>query len=480
MLCCVHLYIFGQNNLIQIKTLDFMQPGLHSKVYEYTPCSYTLSVQSLYGCPQECPEINGQLCSGHGLCSFDATNNKSRCYCYHSYEGNDCSLPSSSDNTNIEKSTKPKPNNTQFVHTFDANNVNITYDLSPFALDNHASYTILDKFNNATDDKTKTNFIYFVGILQPIAPPVECQNINVSGDQIFAYQLDNKTKQCYALGTSAHWHLYDEIDDAARGVTITYSNGSVCETMPDRKRQFSLSLVCPDDQKVFDAEMERTISAFVEEVDTCQYSMQIYSAFACPYQCLTEVNDQNEFDVCSNHGMCASDPFAGYVRCLCDDNWDGAACQNPPTPAPTLSPSQFPSVSPSKYPSNGPTKSPTVSPTKTPSDDPSVSPTKRPTESPSEPVVVTKVEKVAVKGNDNAYIYSIVGLCVGILAAIFIGWMCYKRMKNKHEEFKEYAQFRDQSLSRNLAGSVGFAIGNGVRRSNVGDEYDDDKDDQLL
>ena len=401
----------------------YMQTALESQVYESPLCSYTLSVQSLYGCPQECPATDGSLCSEHGLCSFDHSNNKSHCYCYDTHGGNDCSIAIDS---NLDNYTKPKPNNTEYVRTFEqTNHVNVTYDLNPFQLTNDQSaYEIFDKFDNY--------HIYYIGINQLIPKPAECLSIDLNVTEAFAFQLNNITKQCHVLGTVANWTLFDESDetnDPARGSTVIYTNGSECSGF-GRNREFSVSLVCPDGPKVFDVATERNIFASVQETETCKYDIQIESAFACPYECLTEIRDDGEFDICSNHGICAADPFAGYVRCLCDDGWDGAECQSEISLAPTKDPTVYPSdvMKPS-------TTKLSINPTLEPTLEPTVSDNS--TKSPSKAAGTEKV-----KNTNTAHIVLIVGLCVGgILAAIVIGWTCYKRRLAKHDEFNSYTQF---------------------------------------
>merc|ERR1712228_1158827 len=77
--------------------------------------------------------------------------------------------------------------------------------------------------------------------------------------------------------------------------------------------------------------------------ETCIYSFTMTSAVACPYQCITNTTDaqNNEaFTVCSTNGLCAADPNAGFVRCLCDDGWKGVYCDEIDTLSPTLSPTK--------------------------------------------------------------------------------------------------------------------------------------------
>jgi hypothetical protein len=57
---------------------------------EYTSCSYTITMPSIYGCPLECPVSNRKLCGGNGHCAYDWDKNAARCFCNNGYEGGDC------------------------------------------------------------------------------------------------------------------------------------------------------------------------------------------------------------------------------------------------------------------------------------------------------------------------------------------------------------------------------------------------------
>lgn len=57
---------------------------------EYTSCSYTITMPSVYGCPLECPVSNRKLCGGNGHCAYDEDKNAARCFCNNGYEGSDC------------------------------------------------------------------------------------------------------------------------------------------------------------------------------------------------------------------------------------------------------------------------------------------------------------------------------------------------------------------------------------------------------
>ena len=71
----------------------------------------------------------------------------------------------------------------------------------------------------------------------------------------------------------------------------------------------------------------------MDEEHNCEYNISIETALACPYECITDAYDNStgefvsdQFTVCSGRGICAADPSAGIVRCLCDSGWSGADC----------------------------------------------------------------------------------------------------------------------------------------------------------
>eukprot|EP00488_Nonionellina_sp_1-RS-2012_P002177 TRINITY_DN4075_c0_g1_i1.p1 TRINITY_DN4075_c0_g1~~TRINITY_DN4075_c0_g1_i1.p1 ORF type:complete len:135 (-),score=42.08 TRINITY_DN4075_c0_g1_i1:137-481(-) len=66
----------------------------------------------------------------------------------------------------------------------------------------------------------------------------------------YAYQYDPTDGWCATIGTTYEWKLYDEIDDAARGITIEYEDGTWCESR-GINRGLRVSFVCPDDQEEF-------------------------------------------------------------------------------------------------------------------------------------------------------------------------------------------------------------------------------------
>ena len=64
-------------------------------------------------------------------------------------------------------------------------------------------------------------------------------------------------------------------------------------------------------------------------------------------RCITNTTDSENkeaFTVCSQKGVCAADPNAGFVRCLCDSGWKGVECNNIDSPQPTQQPTIAPTV----------------------------------------------------------------------------------------------------------------------------------------
>ena len=59
-------------------------------------CKYQIEVKSMHACPSECgisfneENKRKQLCAGHGVCSWDQTNQKAKCFCDDGYMGKDC------------------------------------------------------------------------------------------------------------------------------------------------------------------------------------------------------------------------------------------------------------------------------------------------------------------------------------------------------------------------------------------------------
>lgn len=98
-------------------------------------------------------------------------------------------------------------------------------------------------------------------------------------------------------------------------------------------RKFNISFVCPDSTRdYYSPDEETTFIEYVDELHDCEYDITIETALACPYECISDVYDEDDnveddvFGVCGGRGMCAADPSAGMVRCLCDEGWGGVDC----------------------------------------------------------------------------------------------------------------------------------------------------------
>lgn len=79
---------------------DFPFPspvGPYSRFMHYIQqvdvCQYIAYAPSQVGCPQECPIVNGAVCSGKGICGFDNNLKTSRCFCDDGYDEVDCNTP---------------------------------------------------------------------------------------------------------------------------------------------------------------------------------------------------------------------------------------------------------------------------------------------------------------------------------------------------------------------------------------------------
>merc|ERR1711902_445184 len=55
-------------------------------------CSYILEIESQMGCPLECAVVNERICAGNGLCEYDETNGKPKCFCFDDWFGESCEL----------------------------------------------------------------------------------------------------------------------------------------------------------------------------------------------------------------------------------------------------------------------------------------------------------------------------------------------------------------------------------------------------
>ena len=63
---------------------------LEEQIEEFEICSYGIELFTIHGCPLECPYVDQSLCNGEGICDWDFSNNRSKCFCYEGYYGDDC------------------------------------------------------------------------------------------------------------------------------------------------------------------------------------------------------------------------------------------------------------------------------------------------------------------------------------------------------------------------------------------------------
>eukprot|EP00486_Rosalina_sp_Unknown_P009849 CAMPEP_0201596474 /NCGR_PEP_ID=MMETSP0190_2-20130828/193148_1 /ASSEMBLY_ACC=CAM_ASM_000263 /TAXON_ID=37353 /ORGANISM="Rosalina sp." /LENGTH=466 /DNA_ID=CAMNT_0048056841 /DNA_START=573 /DNA_END=1973 /DNA_ORIENTATION=+ len=351
--------------------------------YEHSPCSYTLAVPSQYGCPIECGVFDNKVCGGQGLCGYDYTNDASRCFCYNKYSGDDCATYD--ENADVPDESQVPSSFSTFYCTMtkgcaysaeDVQNegdVLVAYDLQQFSSSDSAAgqnggvYIVEDKDYDVDTNRKWTYYVAIANVLNPAAsdsilpdscksipgpcdPTKEdCNNNNTGSTTGFVYQVSDTGDECWLLGSGfPSADLYDKIDDPAKGITITYDQGSYCEATK-HNRKLKVNLVCPrDNTAVFDPfEETQVVEEYVEEEDTCVYAFTMESAIACPYQCITNTTDSENkeaFTVCSQKGVCAADPNAGFVRCLCDSGFTGVYCEQIDSPQPTVQPTIAPTV----------------------------------------------------------------------------------------------------------------------------------------
>eukprot|EP01083_Nonionella_stella_P249495 862674_1 len=259
--------------------------------------------------------------------------------------------------------------------------VNTTYDLTD-AHNPNSVYQINDTAQADVGSKDDYRFYFNIGgtinseklptACHKVTMPcktnnyTQCQyeyqyNISISDPNTigFAFKYTNNTNknkpdECIMLGTkmSKPWDKYDIDDNAAHGVKITYRNGSFepYESSPaigDTPAKiinckFTINLICPTTRIEYFEPKDGFIIDSSEVTDSggCHYEAKFETAFACPYNCITE--NKNAFSVCNGVGMCIADPSAGFTRCVCDEGYFGATCaeeinQIMQTPSPTTS-----------------------------------------------------------------------------------------------------------------------------------------------
>ncbi|ETO24755.1 hypothetical protein RFI_12404 [Reticulomyxa filosa] len=310
-----------------------------------------MTIKSIYGCPTQCGIYGHSLCGGNGLCSYDWQNTKAGCFCYWNRGGAACEEEVG---TKAYKALTSNRIPDAYMHTFISNvtwnnlegetqvtNVNVTYDLSPFHLTDTA-YTVK---GNDTVFSYVWNFLGNVPsdlskdcgeALGPCTSNCDSSFSEKNGDTLgAAFQINSDNNNCNLLarGNSYKWALYDS-QDPARGVSFTYLDGGYCAS-ENTNREFTINFVCPSSAKKYPSpEKTLSLTSYVEESDAhlCHYSLTWETAAACPYQC---VGDGSQYTVCNGRGICAADPIAGSVRCLCDANFEGDWCETSIQPSTT-------------------------------------------------------------------------------------------------------------------------------------------------
>ena len=194
-----------------------------------TQCQYNLTFHSVYGCPHSCPVYNKKVCNAYGLCGYDTLDrDEPKCFCYSTIGGIACELDPAPHKHNVfTPSSLPWPSadtynaSSRAVRTFRVNktaydgtvhSMNVTFDLGEFAN--------IDKI----EDADGMRYEYYVGTVPVSAAASGCANHSGA-----VYQVDPETKACVvAGGWSVDWTLYDP-SNAAKGVTLTFGDGDVCD-----------------------------------------------------------------------------------------------------------------------------------------------------------------------------------------------------------------------------------------------------------
>merc|ERR1712228_914633 len=341
-------------------------------VTEYTEsgCAYELTVSSMHGCPIGCGAFANSLCASQGLCGYDYATNRSRCFCYWGYSGSMCETPQLSlmDFGWKPSAIAPDIATGPYVNTYSVqiplsdpydgiihnHVVNVTYDLSKV-------YNIKTVYQiNDTAEKNNDYQYYFnIGgtvdssllpsaCHQVIFPCLnlnnrtECRNLksaNVANlGYAFRYKngsMTNTADECILLGTDvlfsndASLALYDNLDNPAHGIKLYYGNGSYDEAS-NTNCGITLSLICPDTRQSYKESSAGIVidASEVEKVNNeCEYAATFETALACPYNCISRVNDPQTSRVCNGRGMCVADPKLGFVRCVCDELYYGDDCR---------------------------------------------------------------------------------------------------------------------------------------------------------
>lgn len=77
--------------------------------------------------------------------------------------------------------------------------------------------------------------------------------------------------------------------------------------------------------------MEWKVDSDVIDIDGdgCSFSASMETAYACPSNCIIPSEDGKSVSVCNGNGMCIADPALKFVRCVCDELFEGDYCSRP-------------------------------------------------------------------------------------------------------------------------------------------------------
>eukprot|EP01083_Nonionella_stella_P312169 1115630_1 len=346
----------------------------------------------MHGCPSGCSAYANSLCAAQGLCGYDFSTNRARCFCYWGHCGSACEQTTLAgcDMSSYHPSEAKASHTGDHVQTFTRSQtvtdpisgnivnkiVNVTYDLT----DAHNYETVYQINDAATDLYDYQLYFNIGGTVDSSLLPNACQNnvlepcgtlndISMCNDRAtrnssdpkggwispnttgFAYRFRKETNECILLGTQIvkPWLLYDT-DNPAHGVTLAYQNGSYAfpdephdsydpwpydyydSYNPSEKRNcgITINLICPDTRLSYAKPTTGVILDTSEVINLreCQYEASFETAFACPYNCIVKDKEQNTFSVCNGHGLCVADPAIGFVRCVCDEKYYGDYCSH--------------------------------------------------------------------------------------------------------------------------------------------------------
>ena len=70
---------------------------------ESNTCSYTVQLSHIAGCPTQCrAPADGVVCSGHGVCGYNADASRSQCYCFDGFTGSLCAATAPAPRMSLE------------------------------------------------------------------------------------------------------------------------------------------------------------------------------------------------------------------------------------------------------------------------------------------------------------------------------------------------------------------------------------------